>query len=69
MMKRCDATKVVVSAALKLAVTSGLLVTAGCSDSSRGSNSTGDKTNDPALKAYMTKTSEAFKAKSQHGKK
>jgi hypothetical protein len=48
------------SAALRLGLLAGFLVVAGCSNSA-----TGDKRNDPTLKASMQKSMEIYKAKVQ----
>lgn len=51
---------------LRIAMLAGLLPLGGCSDSTATSSTTydsGDKRNDPALKASMEKSIEVFKAK------
>ena len=51
-------------AVLSIAMLAGLLPLAGCSDSTTGSTSgTGDKRNDPALKASSQEKLEVYKSK------
>ena len=69
-MMQDHVTRMPSSAALRLCLIAGLFSAAGCwGSSSGGSSPNGDKLNDPALKAYMAKTAEAFKAKTQPAKK
>lgn len=51
-------------AILGIAILAGLLPLGGCSDSTTGATSggSGDKSNDPALKASMEKSMERFKS-------
>ncbi len=51
-------------AILAIAMLAGLLPLGGCSDSTTGATSggSGDKSNDPALKASMEKSMERFKS-------
>jgi hypothetical protein len=59
-MMRVDVTRMRASAALRLGLLAGFLGVAGCSEPT-----TGDKSDDPALKASMQKSMELYKAKSQ----
>ena len=64
-----DVTRMPISKVLRLCLIAALLAAAGCSGSLTGASSPGgDKTKDPALKAYMAKTAEAFKTKMQEMK-
>lgn len=58
-----DVTRMPISSALRLGLLAVFLVAAGCSDSA-----TGDKRDDPSLKAYMKSTEEMYKAKMQQMK-
>jgi hypothetical protein len=60
-----DKTRRPAVAVLGIAMLAGLLPLSGCSDSSIGSSSgTGDKKNDPALKALSQEKLEIYKPKS-----
>jgi hypothetical protein len=58
-MKRIDVIRILASAALSLGMLAGFLAVAGCSDSGSG-----DKRDDPTLKASMQKSLEIYKSKS-----
>jgi hypothetical protein len=60
-----DKTRTPAVALLGIAMLSGVLSFGGCSDSTTTSSgySSGDKRNDPALKASMEKSMEIFKSK------
>ena len=59
-MMRVDVTRMPASAALRLGLLAGFLAVAGCSDPASG-----DKRDDPALKASMQKSMEIYKSKTQ----
>jgi hypothetical protein len=59
-MMRVDVTRMPASAALRLGLLAGLLAVAGCSKPASG-----DKRDDPALKASMQKRLEIYKSKTQ----
>ena len=59
-MMQGDVTRLPASTALRLGLLAGFLAAAGCSDPA-----TGDKRDDPTLKASMQKSMEIYKAKSQ----
>ena len=59
-MMRFDVTRIPASAALRLGLLAGFLAAAGCSEPASG-----DKRDDPALKASMQKSMEIYKSKTQ----
>jgi hypothetical protein len=63
-MMRADVTKLPVLAALRLSVLAAFLTAAGCSETASG-----NKSDDPALKASTKKSMELYRAKTQQLKK
>ena len=59
-MMRVDVTRMPASVALRLGLLGGFLAVAGCS-----APASGDKRDDPALKASMKKSTEIYKSKTQ----
>jgi hypothetical protein len=59
-MMRIDVTRIPARAALRLGLLAGFLAVAGCSGPVSG-----NKSDDPALKASMQKSMEIYKAKAQ----
>jgi hypothetical protein len=64
MLMRFDVNRMPTSAALLIGLLAGILLTAGCSESRSG-----NKLDDPELKASMQKVGEMYKAKMQQLKK
>ncbi len=59
-MMRVHVTRITASSALRLGLIAGFLAAAGCSDTASG-----NKSDDPALKASMQKSMDIYKSKTQ----